>query len=164
MLLLTRPFDSQHSSISFKKLYWLHLNWAHVPPEKFHSSHFPSSKLFLWMRKTIQWATTWVFISFSCIFGCWLTVFSVNLDAEHWNHTWESIVALQKFAVHAKKERQNAWCAAALLLCTKGLFLCSYVIKRSNSEKHGLPICVGDWTTWGGTKPQGVLLVTSISS
>ena len=26
-----------------------------------------------------------VFFSFSCIFGCELTVFSVNLDAEHWN-------------------------------------------------------------------------------
>ena len=47
------------------------------------SSHFPSAKYFLCCRKLCSEQPD-VFFSFSCIFGCELRVFLVNLDAEHW--------------------------------------------------------------------------------
>ena len=50
----------------------------------FFSSHFPSAKYFYECGKQCSEQPD-VFFSFSCIFGCELTVFSVNLDAEHWN-------------------------------------------------------------------------------
>ena len=50
----------------------------------FFLSHFPSAKYFYECGKQCSEQPD-VFFSFSCIFGCELTVFSVNLDAEHWN-------------------------------------------------------------------------------
>jgi len=52
----------------------------------------------------MQWATTWVFFSFSCIFGCSLTVFSVHLDASHWNLEFFGFTQTT-FFVHPKKSR-----------------------------------------------------------
>ena len=63
-----------------------HLHFLKGDPniKLFFSSHFPSAKYFLCCRKLCSEQPD-VFFSFSCIFGCELRVFSVNLDAEHWN-------------------------------------------------------------------------------
>ena len=65
---------------------------------------FSVRKIFLWMRKTMQWATTWVFLSFSCIFVCSLTFFSVHLDASHWNLEFFGFTQTT-FFVHPKNSR-----------------------------------------------------------
>ena len=52
----------------------------------------------------MQWATTWVFLSFSCIFGCSLTFFSVHLDASHWNLEFFGFTQTT-FFVHPKNSR-----------------------------------------------------------
>ncbi len=86
-----------------KKLFWLPWNCANLHPEKFHPSNFTSTKLFLCYNKRMQWAA-WVFFSFSFIFGCSLTVFSVHLDASHWNLEFFGFTQTT-FFVHPKNSR-----------------------------------------------------------
>ena len=88
---------------SLSEWFWLPRNCANLHPEKFHPSNFTSTKLFLCYNKRMQWAA-WVFFSFSFIFGCSLTVFSVHLDASHWNLEFFGFTQTT-FFVHPKNSR-----------------------------------------------------------
>jgi len=97
----------------------------------FFSSHFPSAKYFLCCRKLCSEQPD-VFFSFSCIFGCELRVFSVNLDAEHWNleFFWvnEKCSLSEPNYVFCKSQWSNKRCSLWIEDC-EWRMCCNYVFQ-----------------------------------